>query len=381
MKSSTKLFLKQLFKEYYFLRSEKIVGLVNRIHQREIAYTDLESGKMIRHISISNDQEFLKMLSEVTPLHLYHSVAYYLFPEKEMDKKTLIGCDLVFDIDADKLINKGARVTKFYLCSKCGEKYDTEVSNCEKCGNPIKEITWVDNESLGVVKKETKRLLSILIDDFGFSEENIDIYFSGGRGYHIHVFGDLVERLDANIRLEIVDYIKLLSYDARYDVNPNKKTFKVLKRVLEEPDIDFFEEEELEEILRLRRREVDVIQVVRRMNPKLRQKIEEYVKKEEGVEIDPVVTTDMHRLIRFPESIHGGSGLIKKRVCDIDEFDPLREAIFPSDRKVKVLVQYSPKIVINNEEYGPFFNEIVQVPLYLATHLICKGLAEIERGT
>ena len=117
------------------------------------------------------------------------------------------------------------------------------------------------------------------------------------------------------------------------------------------------------------------------MNPKLRQKIEEYVKKEEGVEIDPVVTTDMHRLIRFPESIHGGSGLIKKRVCDIDEFDPLREAIFPSDRKVKVLVQYSPKIVINNEEYGPFFNEIVQVPLYLATHLICKGLAEIERGT
>jgi DNA primase small subunit len=60
---------------------------------------------------------------------------------------------------------------------------------------------------LARVKSETMRLLDFLTDDFGFSGELLDIVFSGGRGYHVHVRDPAVQTLGSAERREIVDYV------------------------------------------------------------------------------------------------------------------------------------------------------------------------------
>ena len=48
-------------------------------------------------------------------------------------------------------------------------------------------------------------------------------------------------------------------------------------------------------------------------------------------ETDAPVTTDIHRLIRLPNSLHGGSGLrvVPIEIDRLDGFDPLRDAFAP----------------------------------------------------
>jgi DNA primase small subunit len=55
-----------------------------------------------------------------------------------------------------------------------------------------------------------------LRSDFGFDDKSMRIVFSGGRGYHIHVFDERVWPLGSHERREIVDYItgKGLEVDA-----------------------------------------------------------------------------------------------------------------------------------------------------------------------
>ena len=60
---------------------------------------------------------------------------------------------------------------------------------------------------LELVKKETFKLMDFLLDDFGFSEQEIELVFSGGRGYHFHIRSPKVLTLGSAERREIVNYV------------------------------------------------------------------------------------------------------------------------------------------------------------------------------
>ena len=61
---------------------------------------------------------------------------------------------------------------------------------------------------LAQIKREMIGLVdSFLFDDMGFSERDVKIVFSGGRGYHAHVKLPDVLELGSHERREIVDYI------------------------------------------------------------------------------------------------------------------------------------------------------------------------------
>ena len=47
----------------------------------------------------------------------------------------------------------------------------------------------------------------MLENDFGFSQDELHVFFSGHRGYHVHIENDAVRSLDAMARKEIVDYV------------------------------------------------------------------------------------------------------------------------------------------------------------------------------
>ena len=47
----------------------------------------------------------------------------------------------------------------------------------------------------------------MLENDFGFSRDELHVYFSGHRGYHVHIENESIRSLDAMARKEIVDYV------------------------------------------------------------------------------------------------------------------------------------------------------------------------------
>ena len=95
-------------------------------------------------------------------------------------------------------------------------------------------------------------------------------------------------------------------------------------------------------------------------------------------ETDEPVTCDVKRLIRLPSSLHGKTGL-KVVEIDIDElktFDPLNDAIVFDDDPVKINLNTSFTIKMNQQHFHLEPGE-VEVPQYLAVFLIGRRTASI----
>jgi DNA primase small subunit len=387
VKLSSRLLLKQLYKEYYFLHGEEIAREIRDIRRREFGYTKFQEGGLIRHLTM-NAQEFLDFMVKEAPRALYHSSAYYLFPEKEMHLKEWMGADLCFDIDADHLPHRTSRFTNLYLCESCGERQEEGEDSCPKCGGSLREVTWLTEEDIEEARRETIRLIEVLKKDLGLRDEELRVYFSGGRGYHVHVYNEELFPLGQAERNEIVDYLRLTGYNIGYEEDGRRKTAKRILNILRA-----FEKPELTpegrailtkavEVYTGRGGDVeddeDVLRVLKELPREVKKKVEEHVKERETVGIDAVVTSDTHRLIRAPRSLHGKTGLMKQEVQEIDSYEPFNEAIGLPDTEVNVYVTYSPETTLKGREFGPYRAETVSLPAYAAAFLMGRGVADVR---
>jgi len=119
-----------------------------------------------------------------------------------MEEKGWLGADLIFDLDADHLPG----------------------------GKALSYSVMLEAVKLGIIKLWDRFLRRKL----GFDEKKMRIVFSGGRGYHIHVFDDRVVSLGSHERREIVDFItaKGLDFKLIFRETPFDKTeFKGRVRV------------------------------------------------------------------------------------------------------------------------------------------------------
>ena len=69
--------------------------------------------------------------------------------------------------------------------------------------------------------------------------------------------------------------------------------------------------------------------------------------------IDKNVSTDVHKLLRLPGTIHGDTGLIAKRlssVSDLSNFDPMSDAVAFKGGSRKVRVDSAPQFEIAGRE-------------------------------
>ncbi len=189
MNFRTKQYLRKRFADYY--QNSPLI-LPHDFPRREwgfIFFDELPEVVMRRHKAFSRESEALDYIRGMVPAHAYHSAAYYEFPgAATMKEKKWQGADLIFDLDADHLPGK--------VHSYKG---------------------MLDN-----VKSETAKLLDFLLEDFGFSEDNTSIVFSGGRGYHIHVRDPKVLTLESAERREIVDYLSGTGLSIDYLFKPEK---------------------------------------------------------------------------------------------------------------------------------------------------------------
>ncbi len=172
-KEATAEFLRSQFRRYY--ASTKRV-LPDRFGRREFGFMFFNSSMVLRHLGFSRESELSEFLLNRTPAHAYYSSAYYEKPgAPTMEEKGWLGADLIFDLDADHLPN-------------------------------AKAMTYP--QMLEAIRLRIIRLYDdFLRKDFGFEEEKMRLVFSGGRGYHIHVFDERVWALGSHERREIVDWV------------------------------------------------------------------------------------------------------------------------------------------------------------------------------
>ncbi|MEM2910917.1 MAG: DNA primase small subunit PriS [Candidatus Bathyarchaeia archaeon] len=379
------------------------------MERREFGFVMFE-GFMSRHRSFKDMEELKEFLESSTPTDAYYSCAYYENPTVEMDKKGWLGADLIFDVDADHIPTSCDKIHDEWKCGNCG--FSGKGITPEKCpacsSEKIDVITWPCEVCLESAKAETVKLLDMLSRDFGFSDKEIQVFFSGHRGYHVHVESESVKTLDATARKEIVDYITCLGLETSF-YYANKEAGKMPPESLSLVNYgwgkrlttgvaNFIREAREEDFIKIGIKR-NIAKTINQNKDKLLKswtnsriwgsikgvgaeawrKMVEYVAKMQSAKIDTVVTTDIHRLIRLPETLHGKTGFKKTElpVSKIDVFDPFRNAVAFTKNTATVFVSDAPKFRLNGETFGPYKKQKVELPTAAAVLLVCKNKAEV----
>ena len=403
----TRNFIKGMFQSYYE-KHFPLEKLPPEIEKREFGFTPFEGG-MLRHKSFINGENLRKFLCELVPSNAYYSCAYYENPEASMEDKGWLGADLIFDIDADHIPTPCNKIHDNWMCVNCGFKGKGQTpEKCPQCGSQkFEDKTWPCEIRLETAKQETIKLIEMLTNDFGFSEKELKIYFSGHRGYHIHVESKTIRELDSVARKEIVDYIIGLGLDPKFHgLKTAGKTRVVNGPELHHPGWAGRIAKGVYELLLnasrndlkklglrgniiktiIRQREVFIESWKDKTPWKLKgigaeswMKIAQAGAKLQASKIDTVVTTDIHRLIRLNNSLHGKTALKKMQIplSKIEAFEPLKEAVVFKNGTLTIQVSEAPEITIDNQVFGPFNNKKVELPMAAAMFLLCKGVAEV----
>ncbi len=375
-------FIGSKFKEYYH---RAVLTMPLKFEKREWGFVSFDVPGMRRHKAFKTKKEAISFLKGEGPRHVYYSSAIYSAPSApKMIDKGWEGAELIFDLDADHL---QAHAESF-------------------------------EEMLKYVKIETTKLLKFLEDDFGFSEDEMDIVFSGGRGYHVHIYHPKVWDLQSPERREIVDYISArgLEMDKIVSIDQYGSTIIIPSSTwgerLHHGFVEFMEEisrMEKDEAIRYlkglglkdlgKKRAIKLIEVandenlmgeikngnimaVKNFPTEIWKEIIEERKKVKLGEVDEPVTADIKRLIRLPTSLHGGTGL-RVTPLTMDEFkgfDPLVDAVAFDEDKIVVDLASETSIKLADENYS-LNSGINEVPEAVGIFLICKGLAEFKGVT
>ena len=398
---SNSRFLLKAFRKYY--KDEPII-MPSRFGRREFGFMFFDRNFVQRHMGFIRPADINSFMVTQVPSHSYYSTAYYRKPDAPtMEEKEWLGADLIFDLDADHLV--GADKMSY-------------------------------SQMLEQIKKEMINLVdSFLFGDLGFSDDQVSIVFSGGRGYHAHIEVGSVLGMGTHERREIVDYVTSTGLDI-------DKVFPFFSYVSSTANVNGVERVNVSRIrmippadsggwrLRMRNGLKDVVNDVCDMDPKdIKKKypsiktsatrsIENYQvdlrKSRELIfqnnkmstlgkntqeflikimaedmafrlsgEVDEPVTADIKRLIRLPGSVHGKSGLRVMPLSrdELTDFDPLIDAVPKqySDEEVTVTMRRDTDITIKGQHFK--LSGTTKVPEYAAVFLIGRKMADIGDGT
>lgn len=320
----------------------------SEIEKREFGFGN-ERKIDYRHYAFRTEEQLKKHFVENTPLYGSFSAAIYEFPDgRPMTKKNMLGADLIFEFDAP--------------CT-------------DKCSIAC-------HDHLGEAKANTIRLIEdFLIPDFGFKKEDITTMFSGARGYHIHVRNDDVRRLPSMARKEIIDYLQPSDTDVikimKTNPKPTDKGWKGKFANAVYQEIEHSEDKRFKD-------KKHVLEQIGKGNYDLLKGPTSYFKKllepyrvDFGADIDRGVTLDIHKLIRIPSTIHGGSSLLCMNVVNLDGFDPFKDSIVFHNPPVKIKTKQNiTSFILNDQTFGPFdMEKEIELPEYAAMFLMCKKAA------
>jgi DNA primase small subunit len=372
-------FANKMISDYY--RSATDIA-PDRISEREFGAGNYEVKIAHRHMSFRNENELRSYLSANSIPYVSCSAAYYKFPAgRPMESKGWLGAELAFDLDADD------------MKLDCQKKHGSR---------------WVCQNCLKSVKEETIKLIyDFLIPDFGFMEDEIFVNFSGNRGYHVHIKKESILKLDSTARREISNYIAGIGIEfseffptagqrgvmlSGPRVSDKGWKGKIAKNFLGNLNAGVNSLESMgisrEIATKLYRKKTLIEMGIKNGNWDM-----VYIKNKadfwKGIidkqaisqsdKIDKNVTNDTAHLIRLPNTIHGGSGLLAKKLRSAQtlySFDPTRDAIAFKKGDVRISAKTDFQLTMGNQKFGPYGGEI-NVPMYVGMYLYFKGYAKV----
>lgn len=395
----TMAFLNESFKSYY---GKQALPPPAGFQQREFGFMYHGETYFRRHLGFGSPDLLKLDIVRRPPAHVYHSVAYYGDPSAHtMMEKGWVGADLVFDLDADHL--EGADKMSYA-------------------------------QMLAAVKVKFRTLVDdFLVGQFGYSERDLHLVFSGSRGYHCHLRDPRVRELNSPMRRELVDFVtgKIDSASfvreeavATRAGRPMKSlripgaeaggwpgrlcraTVEQLKAVGQDPRPAEEKAKELAQTTGLHAREAKALVEALSGSPetvgKRLQSIAQGVADiHQGIGAqtfrhlfafqlnrlkgwcDEPVSSDVKRLIRAPGSLHGKTGLraVPLTRDKLDDFDPLVDAVALDDEPVKITVSPAAKpVTLKGKDFAPVPGPMT-VPRYAAVFLITRRQALLEGDT
>ncbi len=402
----SKRFVMNMFSRHY---RDAPLTMPDRFAKREFGFMFFDREFVMRHLAFPTRAALKKYLVEQVPSHAYYSCAYYEKPDAPtMAEKTWLGADLIFDLDADHV--EGAQ------------------------GLPYEKM-------LERVKEEVKRLIDeFLLGDLGFSENELRIVFSGGRGYHIHINAPRVLRLSSHERREIVDYVTGTGLDIdwvfpettfetgrfreRIDVSQKRgmpslsdggwrarmrkgiddlftslegkdsetgmaklreivkeSKIEIGKKTLEGMYQDLFAGRAGQRgVDRMRSENTFEVFSEKRHADAFLTVVDIMVKGRMKGETDEPVTSDIKRLIRLPSSLHGKTGfeVVPMSREKLDTFDPFSDAVPEAfgDKAVRISVKAPARVILKRQSFSLKEGEN-EVPEFAAVFLVCRRLATV----
>ncbi|MGC9148538.1 MAG: DNA primase small subunit domain-containing protein [Sulfolobales archaeon] len=378
--------VKDFFQKYY---SKADLLLPDDLEYREFAYQPFGSESYVRHLSFKTRDEVIMYFTSKPPLHLYYSAATYLYPYVEdMEAKGWRGSDLLFDIDADHVPEciSNNLIRKIRICPECESLSEEPEKECPNCSGETIDI--IEPECIEYTKKYTQDLIDVLIEEFGISKKYIRVMFSGNRGFHVRVVDERFRSLGREERRIIADYILAKKSSLKKDFVGNKtlplppRIFDGgLRRRIARKIIDKTDSEVLRKYLIS-----DNIEARDLLMKYSKEIYEEYIGLPEvspEIPIDAMVTIDISRLVRIPNSINGKSGLLAVEIDPVKlsdfRFDPEKLSPF-RDHRVLIEVFYKiPRIRIFGVEFRAYRETVYQVLGYVGVYLELKGLGRIKK--
>tara|TARA_B100001750_G_scaffold248297_1_gene278124 strand:+ start:507 stop:1577 length:1071 start_codon:yes stop_codon:yes gene_type:complete len=352
-----------------------------RFEEREFGYFRFNS-QMIRHLSFNSLGDLRALIIKHVPKSVYYSVSFYQDPEAEMNVKGWKGGEIAFDIDCDDLVSKCKYKHDYWFCKSCGlSRYGKRPKTCKKClSDKLGELNWVCQICLDGAKNEVFKLLEIL-DELGMSLKKSEIFFSGHMGYHLTIESEEFLDLDQPARSELADYISGLHVNSETLGISKSSIYEDLVKTLPEVSESGWRgriargfHENFDDIDGSK---VSLAQKITQKNYRWLNKQVSNMSKIKGVSIDSAVTTDIHRIFRLPNTLHGETGFVKCQ-CDLDNFNPFVDPIVFSDELCKVKTRKIPVITLMDQKFGPYNSgEIVNLPFYMSVYLMGQGLAEV----
>lgn len=384
-------FLLKSFRKYY---KEYDPWMPHRHTKREFGFMFFDKEIMQRHMAFNTSDDLKRFMISQVPKHSYYSTAYYRRPAApSMDEKEWMGAELIFDLDADHL-DGAEKMT-----------YDAMMIQIRK-----EMITLVD---------------SFLMGDLGFAEDQIQLCFSGGRGYHAHVIQSDVLTLGTHERRELVDYITCSGMDIDWifpidrrlmgtavvngqarpniieirtipdensggwrlkmrnglievvedlctmDPSPLKKTYPSIKGSASQSLLKFQERLIIAQKTMFEKNDMSLLN--KRDQDMLIKIMKEDKSRMMSGEVDKPVTPDIKRLIRLPGSVHGKTGLRVSPISrdELTEYNPLFNAVPESysDEPVKITMKRPYELMIKDQRISLKTGE-TEVPEFAAIFLI-----------
>ena len=404
-------YLRDLFRNYYV--NNPVTSPI-AIETREVGIGEFGKKISSRHLSFRDVAGLNKYLVEKTPFFVSYSVGYYKYPDRRpMENKELTGADIVYEFDADDFDLPCKNDHDVWFCKACGAFGNGHKDICPECQGKLEVIEWVCEKCLGHAKNETLRLMDFLENDFNLDPKSFIISFSGSKGYHLRVTDKSIIPLSKSSRLQMMNYIQGKNLDLKqlgFEFKdkqwscPNPKSLGLSSKLLHflRNYIQNTTKEELINDFDLTKAKATKIcdnkeVILNKMDnnilwhsfskdsksdAKFWEDLLNFAISKISFRIDPMSSSDIYKIMRMPDTIHGGTGLLSSTIKtreDLIKFNPLSDTVIFREDKTKRIEITRPinKFKLIDKEFGPFtIGERIDLPEAVSVYLLLKGVAK-----